>query len=180
MACIVVENFWNRGKRLVKLRRHLHKVASHTGTAQTIVLAIGEQSVQGVTKLVEHRRHLIPGNQRGLTLGSLSAIAYIKYNRQLVPLTALLLESVHPCTTTLRRTTVVVGIEESERLAVLVNHLEGFHVRMIGGNVRTLLERKAIHAIGSIEDTILKHAVDDEVGLYFVFTDVQQFLLHLC
>ena len=50
---------------------------------------------------------------------------------------------------------------------------------MIGGNVHTLLERKAIHAIGSIEDTILEHAVDGEVRFYLVFADVQQFLLHL-
>ena len=129
---------------------------------------------------MEHRRHFVPGNQRGLTLRSLGTVAYIKYNRQLVPLTALLLETVHPCTTALCRTAVVVAVEQSERLAVFVNHLERLHIRMIGGNVRTLLERKAIHAVGCIKHTILKHAIDGEVGLNLVFADVQQFLLHLC
>ena len=177
---IVDENLRNGGKRLIELGRHLHEVAGHAGTAQTVVLTVGEHTMQGVTKLMEHSSHLVPRQQRGHTIGSLGVVAHIKYNRYLVALTALLLETVHPGSSALRGTAVVIAAEQGQRPAILVDDLEGLHIRMIEGNILTLLERQTIDTVGGIEDSIDKHAVDIEVGFHLVVGDIQEFLLHLC
>ena len=179
MAGIVVEYLRYRGERLVELRGHLHEVAGHRGAAQTVVLAVGEHPVEGVAELVEERGHLVPGQQRGLSLRGLGVVAHIKYNRQLIALATLLGEAVHPGTASLRGTAEVVGIEEGERLAVLVDHLERLHIGVIGRDVLALLERQAINTVSGIEHAVEQHAVHVEVGLHLVVGDVEQFLLHL-
>ena len=136
--------------------------------------------MQGVTELMEHGSHLVPRQQRRHTIGSLGVVAYIKDNRYLVALTALLLETVHPGSSALRRTAVVVATEQGQRLTILVDDFEGLHIRMIEGNVLALLERQTIDTVGGIEDSIDKHAVDIEVGFHLVVGDIQEFLLHLC
>ena len=77
----VVEHLGNRGKRLVELRRHLDKVARYGCARQCIVLAVGEDAMESMSKLMEHCAHLVPGDERGLTLRSLSIVAHIIYNR---------------------------------------------------------------------------------------------------
>ena len=175
----MVEDLGNRSKRLIELGGHLDKVARHAGTAQTVVLTIGKNAMKRMAELMEHGGHLVPGDQRGLTLWCLGAVANIEDDRQLVPLATLLLETVHPGSTTLRRTTVIVAIEECKALAVIVDHLIGLHVGMIGWDVCALLEREAIHAAGRIEHTVEKYAIDREIGLHFVVGDIQHLLLHL-
>ena len=135
--------------------------------------------MQGVSELMEHRGDLVPGEQRGLTLWCLGAVAHIKDNGQLLTLTTLFCEVAHPRATTFGGTTEVVTIEECQRLTVLVDDLEDLHVRMVCGNVCTLLECQAIDAVGSIEHTIDEHAVDIEIRLHLVFRDIQHLLLHL-
>ena len=179
MLGVVVEDLGYGGERLVKLRGHLYEVACHVGSAEHVVLAVGEHAVEGMTKLVEHRRHLVPGEQRGLSLGSLGAVAYIIYNRQLAAIVALLGKLAHPGSAALRRTAVEVAVEEGQRLAILVDDLEHLHVGMIHGDVFPLFEREAVDAVGCIEHTVLLHAVGVEVGLHLVFRDVEQLLLHL-
>ena len=81
MAGIVIEYLRNGCKRLVELRGHLYKVAGDACATQSVVLAIGEDAVQGVSELMKHGGHFVPCQQRGFTLGSLGAVAHIKYNR---------------------------------------------------------------------------------------------------
>ncbi len=50
---------------------------------------------------------------------------------------------------------------------------------MIGRQVFALLERKAIGAVGGIENAIDEHAVDVEIGLDFVFREAVFLLFHL-
>ena len=179
MLGVMVEDFRDRSKRLVELRRHLHKVASHTGTAELVVLTVRQHAMKGVTELMEHRGYLVPGEQRGLTLWGLGIIAYIKDNRQLLTLTTLFLKSIHPRTTAFGGTTEVIAIEERLLLAILVDDFKHAHVRMIGRNIGTLLESQAIHAMSGIEDTVYQYAVDIEVGLDLIVRNIQQLLLHL-
>ena len=91
----------------------------------------------------------------------------------------LLLEGIHPRSSALGGSTVVVAIEQSQGLAVLVDNLEHAHVRMIGRNVGALLEGESVHQIGCIEHTIDQHAVDIEIRLHLIVRDVEQGLLHL-
>ena len=128
---------------------------------------------------MEHRAHLVPGDERGLTIGSLGAVAHVIDHRKLFALAALLGKGIHPRATTLRGTAEEVAVEESKGLAVLVDHLKDFRVGMITGDVLALLEGQAIDAIGSIEHTIHLHAIDIEVGLHLVVRDVEHLLLHL-
>ena len=179
MAGIVVEDFWNAGERLVKLRRHLHEVASHCCARKSIVATLRQHAVEGVTEFMEHGANLIPCNQRRLTLWSLGVVAYIIYNRQLSPLVALLGKSTHPGTATLGRTAEVVAIEKGDRLAVLVAHLEYLHIWVVGRDILALLEVQSVNTMGSIEHTVHLHAVDVEVWLNLIISDVEHLLLHL-
>ena len=124
--------------------------------------------MKSMSKLVEQSGHLVPCKQRRLAFRSFGIIAHIKYYRHLVPLAALLLEAVHPSSTTLCRTTEIVTIEESFTLAILIDYLEGFHVRMIQGDVSTLLEGKTVDTTCCIEHSIDKHTVYIEVRLYLI------------
>ena len=90
----------------------------------------------------------------------------------------LLLEGIHPRSSALGGSTVVVAIEQGQGLAVLVDNLEHAHVRMIGRNVGALLEGESVDQIGCIEHTIDQHAVDIEIRLHLIVRDVEQGLLH--
>ena len=132
-----------------------------------------------MTKLVEHRCHLIPRQQRRLAFWCFRTIAHVEDDGLLIPVTALFSKAIHPRTTAFCCTTVVVAIEECQRLAILVDDLEHAHIWMICRNVGTLLERQTIGPIGSIEHTIDQHAVNIEIRLYLVLADVQHGFLHL-
>ena len=128
--------------------------------------------MQGVSELVEHRCHLVPSEQRGLTLWRLGTVTHIEDDRQLLSLAALLLEAVHPRSTTLRRATEIVAIEESLLLTVLVDDFEDLHIRMVRGDVGALLKGQTVDTVGGIEHTVEQDAVDIEVGFYLVVRDV--------
>ena len=111
VAHIVVENLRNGSKRLIKLRWHFHKVASHSRSRQRVVFAVRQHAVQRMTKLMKQRAHLVPSQQRRLTLRRLGKVAHIIYNRLLSAISALLRKRTHPCATTLRRSAEVVVVE---------------------------------------------------------------------
>ena len=77
----MVEYLGDGGKRLVELRRHLDEVAGYGCTGERVVAAVGQHAMQGVTKLMEERGGLVPGEERRLALGRLGVVAYIIYNR---------------------------------------------------------------------------------------------------
>ena len=179
MARKVVEHLGNGCKRLVELRRHLDEVARHTGTCQGLVFAVGQHAVQGVTKLMEHGGHLVPCQQRRLAIRGFCRVAHIEDDGQVVPTASLLLEGVHPGSSALGGTTVVVAIEQRHGLAVLVDNLKHAHVGMVGRNVGALLEGQSVDQVGGIEHAIDQYAVDIEVRLHLVVGDVEHRLLHL-
>lgn len=90
MQGIVVEDFRDGSKRLIELGGHLHEVAGHGSTAQTIVVAVREDTVEGMSKLMEERGHLIPSEQRGLAFRRFRIIAHVEDDGQLVITVALL------------------------------------------------------------------------------------------
>lgn len=68
----------------------------------------------------------------------------------------LLGKAVHPCTTTLGGTTIVITIEECLLLAVLVENLEDLHIGIICWYIGALLESKAIYSVGCVEHAIFQ------------------------
>ena len=163
MHGIVVEDFRDGGKRLIELGGHLHEVAGHGSTAQTIVVAIREDTVEGMSKLMEERGHLIPSEQRGLAFGCFRIVAHVEDDGQLVITVALLGKTIHPCAAALGRTAEVITIEERLRFVVFVEDLKDLHIWMIGRNVGALLESEPVGAIGCIEHTIDQDAVNVEI-----------------
>ena len=111
MAGEVVEHLRNGCKRLVELRGHLHEIASHTGACECLIFAVGKHAMKGVTKLMEHSGYLVPRQQGRLTLRGLSRIADIEDDGQQIPAMGLLLEGIHPRSSALGGSTVVVAIE---------------------------------------------------------------------
>ena len=180
MQSVVVEDLRNGSKRLVELRRHLDKVASHGSTAQTVVIAVGEDAMEGMTELMEERRHLIPSEQRRFAFGCFRIVAHVEDDWHLVVAATLLSKAIHPRTAALRWATIIVGIEECLLLAVLVEHLEHLHVGMISRDVGALLETESVSAVGCIEHAVDEDTVDVEVRLHLVVTDIEQLVLHLC
>ena len=176
----MVEHLRNLGERLVELRRHLHEVAWHGRSRQRVVLAVGEYAMQGVSKLMEHGAHLVPCEERRLSLGRLGVVAHVIDDGQLVALSALLGEAAHPCAAPLCGPAEEVAVEQGDGLSVAVEHFKHLHVGMIGGDVLALLECQAVGAVGGVEHAIDLHTVDIEVRLHLIVGDVEHFLLHLC
>ena len=77
----------------------------------------------------------------------------------------------HPCPTLLALAGMEIGIEDGQIGTVLIEHLVGFHVGMINGDVLVLLEGDAVEAVGEAE-----HAVDNlrqfEVGTQHLGIDI--------
>ena len=135
--------------------------------------------MERVTKLMEHGAHLVPGDERRLTFGSLGVVAHVVDDGELSALAALLGKGAHPCSATLGGTAEEVAVEKSDGLAVLVNHLKHLHVGMISRDVLALLECETVDTLGCVEHTVDLHAVNIEVGLYLVVGDIEHLLLHL-
>ena len=128
---------------------------------------------------MEHRRHLVPGQQRRLSFRSFGIVAHVEDDRQLLVAAALFGEAVHPCPTPLGRPAEIVAAEQGFRLAILVKHLEGLHVGMVKRDVLALFEGQSIHAVGGIEHTIDEHAVHIEIRFHLLVTHIQLLFLHL-
>ena len=135
--------------------------------------------MKGVAELMEERCHLVPGEQRRLSLGGLGIVANVEDEGYLFPEVALLGKRAHPCATAFGGTTEVVVVEQGKCLAVFVDNLVHLHVGMIDGNVVPLLKLKSVDAMGGIEDTVDQYAVDVEIGLDLFFGEVIGGLLHL-
>ena len=140
---------------------------------------MGQHAVQGVAKLMEQRRYLVPCNQRGLALGGFGIVADIVDHRFLVTQAALLGEGAHPRAAALGGATEIVGIEQCQGPAVLVHDLKDLHVGVVGGNVLALLETEPVDTVRSMEDAVLHHTVNVEIGLHLIVGQGEHFLLHL-
>ena len=66
--------------QLVDLRGELYEVAGNRGSGARWVPDLGEQAVEGMAELVEHRDHVVPGQQAGRTLGGAGEIAGVRHH----------------------------------------------------------------------------------------------------
>ena len=57
-------------------------------------------------------------------------------------------------------------------LAVGVEHLEDAHVRLVNGEIVPLFEGESIELIGRVEDAVLEHIVELEIGLHLRIVEI--------
>src|SRR5260370_3322600 len=73
----------------------------------------------------------------------------------------------------------VIAVEKCEVLAVGVEDFEDPYIGLVNGNVVVLCERNSVELIGRVEDAVLQHVVDFEIGFYLSIIDVVASLANL-
>src|ERR1700694_16364 len=112
------------------------------------------------------------GDQGGFAFDRLGQVSDVVYDRGGPQQAGLADEFGHPGSAVLVVTLEVVTVEDCEMLAVGVEDLEDTHIRLVDRDVVSLFEREPIKLIGSIENTILQHVVEFEVGLYLGIIEI--------
>src|SRR5207244_2089549 len=105
-------------------------------------------------ELMKSGAHLIVREQRWFARRWLRNIEMVGNDRLRPEQIALLHIRVHPCAAAFRWARIIVAEEQRERFAVAVVNFEYAHVRLINGNVMTLLEGETIKFSGGEEDTV--------------------------
>ena len=160
-ACLVmlgkcVQELFLVDEVLVELTRQLHEIARHVGAGRVVVLATGEHAVKAVSELVQEGANLVIGKQRGLGVRGAGEVHHVHDVRTAVglALAPLRLEVVHPRTSALAVPRVEIGIIHGQIFALLVKHLVGANLRVVGLDIFVLLEGDAVQTLGQT-----KHAL---------------------
>ena len=135
--------------------------------------------MEGVAKLMEHRGHVVPRDEVGLTLGSLRVVAAVVDHRLRAVEGALGDKLVHPGAGGLGIAVEVVAVEETEVATVLILYRKYMDIVGIDREVKALLEGETISALSGVEDAIAQHGVDLEVREHVSVAEVEAILLHL-
>ena len=157
----------------VDLRGELYEVARHVCSGKCTVGALGENAVEGMTKLMEEGLYIIHRKEGGLTGSRLIEIAYVYDNRTMiytVVVDILAYHIIHPCARTLGCAREVIGDEDSEQIAFCIRNLEGFALGVIHGYTAYRLNIDAIQAMSEVEHT-LAHVRELEIRLEFFFVN---------
>ena len=177
VAGIVSQDDRVRHPVLVELRGHFHEVAGRIRTRERLVLLRSEEAMQSVAELMEERLYIRRGEEGGSALSRSLEVADVVDDRLRTEERALLDEVRHPRPTRLRWATEVVRIEESHGGIILVEDLVDLYAISIDRDIRTGLEGQAIELVGCVEDSILQHAIQHEIGLEVGFVEVVLSLL---
>ena len=135
--------------------------------------------MQRVSELVEHRRHIIVGQQRRLAGRGLGEVGNVVHHRLVARQRGLIDELIHPGAALLVVPLEVVGVEERQRLTIHIEYLEGPHVGIVDRNVVSLLERQPVQLVGGEKHSVLQHVVQFEVGHDLRFIQIVLRLPHL-
>ena len=164
---ITGQYFRHKGEVLVELGEHFHEVAGHVGAAHGYVVALAQEAMQGVTKLVEGRLHIVHGEEAGLGLGGVCTggreVAHVHDDGTHAGL--LLAEVVHPGAAALGGTHKVIPVENADEGAVGICNLIGTYGGLVHFHLSGhLLEVEAVNLLGGGEYS-LHYAVGVEIRL---------------
>ncbi len=149
---------------LVDLRWELDKITRRIGAGERRVALGGKKPVQGMTKLMEQRDHVIPGNERGSACGRFLIVADVIDNRPGSLQCRLLHEITHPRPAAFAVTGVEVAVEERHAGAVSINDLPDADVRMVNRQIKPLDEAQAEQLAGGPEYAVNQYGVEGKVG----------------
>ena len=157
MLCKTVEILFLSEEILIELREQFHEIMVHIGTAQTLVLCLGRQTVESVTEFMQERLNLVGIEKHRVAACRFREIADNRNQRyRLVTLVIFCLgtEFSHPGTRTLAGTIEEIGIKDTEKLSVILVHIVDSHIGMIFVYLSVLLELVAIEFGGEPEHSV--------------------------
>ena len=164
---IVGQNLGHKGKVLVELGEHFHKVAGHIGSGHRHIVALAQEAVQGMSKLMEGGLHVVNGKEAGLRFGGICAggreVADVHNDGTHTGL--LLAEVVHPCAAALGGTHIVVSVEDANQGTVGVGNLVGLDGGLVHLNLAGHFLKLEAVDLGSGGEHTLHHAVGLEIRL---------------
>ncbi len=156
----------------LELRGELDVVARDCGAGERGIAHLREQPVYAVADFMEHRGHLVEAHQRRLAFDRLGDVHHVDDDRLLVEQLALAAEGGHPGTAALARAREVVGVEQADLGVIGVDHVEHAHVGVIDRKVGALAEAHAVKPVQGVEQAVLKHPVQLEIGFYRLGVEV--------
>ena len=158
---------------LHNLGRQLDKVARDIGTGKRRIMALAQQSVQGVAELVEQRLALVEIEERGFVTSGFGKIAHHLDNGDYILTLAVHLlatELGHPGTAALAGAGEEIHIENADNL-IAVHNLIGVSLLVVGGQVGILAEGDTIQLVGCGKGT-LSNVVEREIGAHNIVVQV--------
>ena len=150
--------------QLVDLRGELHEVAGNRGSGSRWVPDLGEQAVEGVTELVEHRDHVVPGQQAGSTLDGAGEIAGVRHHGQGTGQLRLVHQGGHPRPATLGGSGERIEDHRTQRGAVFLTNLVHLGLRGETAQIGPRVEGDAVESGRGGEDALVQHPVILQVG----------------
>src|SRR5271157_3801229 len=163
MLCVVLENRWVGSPMLIELRWKLYKVARSCGARKTRVFGVSKHAVQRVTKFVEHRPHIIRGEEGGLAGSRHGEIGNICDYRSRTKQLRLVDIVGHPGAALLVVAFKIVAVKECQRTAVGIKYLEHAHARCVHRKISAFLEGQSVELVRRVANAILEHIVQLEI-----------------
>ena len=164
---------------LVDLAGELHEVTGHVGARQARVAHIGQQPVEGVAELVEHRRHLVEAEQRLLPRGRPGDVQHVDDHRGLTDEVVLVDEAAHPGATTLGRAGPRIEQEQADR-TLPVADLPDRDIRVVADEILPRDDVDAVEPVRGEESAVTQHPVEREVLHQLRLVDVELLGTQLC
>ena len=135
-------------------------------------MGVSEHAVQRVPKFMEHRPHIIRGEKSRLAGSGRGEIGDVTDNRARAQQFGLVHQVVHPGATLLVVALEVVAVKQRHGTAVGVKNFEHAHARGVDRKIFALLEGQSIELVGRVENTVLEHIVELEIGLDLLLVEI--------
>src|SRR5260370_17395216 len=128
--------------------------------------------MQGMSKLMEHGNDVGEVDQGRSPGGCLGQVGNVVYHWGVPQKPRLADEFGHPGAAVLVVALEVIAVEKCEVLAVGVEDFEDPYIGLVNGNVVALFESNSVELIGRVEDAVLQHVLDFEIGFYLTIIHV--------
>ena len=141
------KEFGTQREILHELRRQFHEIPIYIGAAERGIVRIGENTVQGVSELVQESLQLVECEQRGARRGGFAEVhrhTHVGTTRLALQRDARLAIGRHPSATLFRRAGEEIRIEHSEETTVGIKDFIGLDFLVIDGDFGILLEGNSI------------------------------------
>ncbi|MNZ83305.1 hypothetical protein D3C78_1020280 [compost metagenome] len=112
-----------------------------------------------MTKFMEQRDDVVPGEQRRLTVGRFLIITDVVNHRTCGKLVRLLNEIAHPRPATFGVPCKEIAIKQRHAFAVMIEYFPHADIRVVNGNIKSLDKTDAKKLAGRPEHTIFQRSV---------------------
>ncbi|KAF5045424.1 hypothetical protein DSECCO2_481350 [anaerobic digester metagenome] len=151
-----IERFFFHQPVFHDLTGEFHEIPEYGSAGKTVIIAIGEQGMQGMAKLVENGSGFIQAQQRGLSIGGWSKATHDHHMRSAhtVGIHALVKERALPGSATFGFAGEKIDVKQAKIAVIGIVRFPGGYIRMIYGNVVHLFHGDTVDLFSHCEEAV--------------------------